>query len=90
MNSYQPSIPRAALGSIAAAMAAITIGAMVVLPATLDTATPASLALAKAAASPVAPIEVAISPARIDVVGAREPDVAWALTNASKPCKPEV
>src|SRR4030095_954567 len=90
MNSYQPSIPRAALGSIAAVMVAITIGALVVLPATPDTATPASVTLAKPAASPVAPIEVAISPARIDVVGAREPDVAWALTTASKPCKPEV
>jgi len=90
MNSYQPSIPRAALGSIAAAMAAITIGAMVVLPAALDTVTPASLTQAKAAASPVAPIEVAISPARIDVVGVREPDVAWALTDAARPnCKPE-
>ena len=90
MNSYQPSTPRAALGSIAAAMAAITIGAIVVLPATLDSAVSEGVTLAKAAASTAAPVEVAISPARIDVIAVREPNVAWALTDAARPnCKPE-
>ena len=90
MDSYQPSTPRAALGLIAAAMAAITIGAMVVLPATLDSAGAEMVAVAKAKAGTAAPIEVAISPARIDVIAVREPNVAWALTDAAKPnCKPE-
>jgi len=90
MDSYQPSTPRAALGLIAVAMAAITIGALVVLPATLDSANPDMFTLAKATAGTAAPIEVAISPARIDVIAAREPDVGWALTDAARPnCKPE-
>jgi hypothetical protein len=90
MNSYQPSTPRAALGSIAVVMAAITIGAMVVLPATLDALSPARFALVQAATATSAPIEVAISPARIDVIAVREPNVAWALTDAARPnCKPE-
>ena len=65
MNRYEPSTPRAAMGLTAVATAAITIGAMVVLPAKLDSvsADPYTLAAAKAAAS--APIELAISPARI-------------------------
>jgi hypothetical protein len=68
MNRYKPSTPRAALGLTAVAMAAITMGALVVLPAKLDAAgaDPSTLAAAKAATK--APIEVAISPARIDVL----------------------
>ena len=68
MKGYEPSTPRAALGLTAVAMAAITIGALVVLPAKLDAvgADPSTLAAAKAATR--APIEVAISPARIDVL----------------------
>ena len=38
MNRYEPSTPRVALGSIAIAMAAITMGALVVLPAQLEAA----------------------------------------------------
>lgn len=90
MDSYQPSTPRAALGLIAVAMSAITIGAFVVLPATLDGSRGEMFTLATAAAGPAAPIEVAISPARIDVIAVREPDVAWALSDAARPnCKPE-
>jgi hypothetical protein len=74
---------------MALAMAAITIGAFVVLPATLDSARIDSFTLAAAAAS-TAPIEVVISPARIDVIAVREPNVAWALSDAARPnCKPE-
>ena len=96
MNSYEPSTPRAAFGLAAVAMAAISIGAMVVLPAKLDSADAVTLAAAKAApaaSSEVviipAPIEVAISPARIDVIGVREPNVAWAMSDTTRPCKPE-
>ena len=38
MNGYEPSAPRVALGLTAIAMAAITMGALVVLPAKLDSA----------------------------------------------------
>jgi hypothetical protein len=90
MDSYQPSTPRAVLGLIAVAMAAITVGALVVLPATLDSTSADVFTLATAAASTKAPIEVAIIPARIDVIAVREPNVAWALSDAARPnCKPE-
>jgi hypothetical protein len=51
MNGYKPSKPRAALGLIAVAMSAITIGAMVLLPVKLDSigADSYTLAAAKAA-----------------------------------------
>jgi hypothetical protein len=67
MNGYEPSTPRAALGLTAAAMAAITMGALVVLPAKFDavSANPYTLAATKTATK--APIEVAMSPACIDV-----------------------
>ena len=98
MNSYEPSTPRAAFGLAAVAMAAISIGAMVVLPAKLDSVGADAVTLASAKAGPTAsieaaiipaPIEVAISPARIDVIGVREPNVAWALSDSARPCKPE-
>ena len=41
MNTYTPKTPRAALGLAAAAMAAITMAVMVVLPAGLEAAAPA-------------------------------------------------
>ena len=89
MNAYEPSTPRATLGLAAVAMAAITIAAMVVLPGRLDSVSPDLLALASAKAPAPAPIEVAITPARIDVYAVREPNVAWALTDPARPCKPE-
>ena len=67
MNLYEPSTPRAALGLAAVAMAAITVGALVVLPAKLDFVSADAYALAAAKAATKAPIEVAIIPARIDV-----------------------
>ena len=91
MNSYEPSLPRKTFGLIAAAISAITLGALVVLPATLGSASADLQALASANASTPAAVEVVISPARIDVVATREPNVAWALTDAVRPnCKPDV
>jgi hypothetical protein len=62
MNGYRPSTPRSTLGLIAIAMSAITIGAMVVLPAKLDSvnAEPFMLAAAKTATN--APIEASADP----------------------------
>ena len=67
MNRYEPSTPRAAIGLIAAVMTAITIGAMVVLPAKLDSGSAEPQTLAAARAATKTPIEVAIGPARGDV-----------------------
>jgi hypothetical protein len=84
MMHYRPQLPRITFALVAAAMTAVTIGTLGLAPAVFDagyapTATRSS------------PIEVAISPARIDVVGQREPDVAWAMPDHQKPnCKPEV
>jgi hypothetical protein len=90
MHSYETSLPRSAFGLAAAAMAALTLGAMVVLPAQLGTTGADPYVLASAKAGPPAPVEVTISPARIDVIVMREPNVAWALTEEKSPnCKPQ-
>lgn len=90
MNSYEPSTHRAAFGLAAVAMAAITIGALIVLPAKLGSVSADLFTLASAKAGMPAPIEVAISPARIEVFAVRDPNVAWAVTDAVQPnCKPE-
>jgi len=83
MNSYEPHRPRTAIALTAAALTAITIGLLVVAPAKLDGANPEgrmTLAIARKAA----PTEVAISPARIDVVGTREAGIA-----SAQPLRPE-
>jgi hypothetical protein len=67
MNGYKLSTPRAALGLTAVAMAAITMGVFVMLPANLDHVGADPYALAAAKAVTGAPIDVASSPARIDV-----------------------
>jgi hypothetical protein len=65
MNGYKPSAPRAAIGLTAATMTAITIGAMVVLPAKLNSvgADPHTLVVANAT---VAPLGAGGSSAHID------------------------
>jgi hypothetical protein len=69
MNGYKPSTPRAALGLAAVAMAAITMGALVVLPAQLESVSASPNTLVATEAATKAPITVAISPACIDVRG---------------------
>ena len=75
MNGYKPSKPRAALGLIAVAMSAITIGAMVVLPVKLDSVNAEPSMLAAAEAATKAPIEVAVDPQCDDVPAVVERDV---------------
>ncbi|HSS70927.1 MAG TPA: hypothetical protein VLQ46_09785 [Casimicrobiaceae bacterium] len=65
MNSYETSNPRVAIGLMAAAMAAMTIGAMVVLPAKLDAVGNEPYVLAVARAATLGPIEFG-SPASSD------------------------
>jgi hypothetical protein len=71
MKRYQPSTktPRTLFGFAAVAMSALTIGLMVGAPAQLATAN--RTMLASAAVTPAAATEVAIYPARIDVVASR-------------------
>src|SRR6266446_7806500 len=69
MNRYEPSTPRAALGMIAVAMATITVGVLVVLPAKLDSVSTDSYTLAATKAGTKAPGEAAIGPAGIDAPG---------------------
>lgn len=91
MNTYTPDTPRSAFALLAAALTAITIGVFVVLPATQDSGFDPAFMLAARESGARAPVEVAINPARIDVIAAREPNVAWALEDKARPnCKPEV
>ena len=75
MNGYNPSKPRTALGLTAIAMSAITIGAMVVLPAKLDSVNAEPFMLAAAETAIKAPIEVAVDPQCDDVPAVVERDV---------------
>ena len=84
MNAYNPGTPRAAFALGAVGLTALTLAALVVAPAVFDS----GFAQETTLAGTRAPIEVSISPARIEVVGAREPNVAWALPQ-SEPCKPQ-
>jgi hypothetical protein len=67
MKRYKLSTPRARLGLTAVAMAAITMSAMVVLPAEFDSVRADPYALAAAKTATKAPVEVAVSPARTDI-----------------------
>src|SRR5262245_41772590 len=58
MNVYRPDTPRAAFGLAAAAMAAITMALMVVLPAKLEDAGAAEYTLAKSTKAPTQPTVV--------------------------------
>ena len=57
MNSYETSNPRVAMGLAAAAMVALTIGVLVVLPAKLEAVGAEPFALAAARAATLGPIE---------------------------------
>jgi hypothetical protein len=72
MNRYETSMFRPSFGIGALAMTAITIGLAVVVPANMIPVGPDVLTLS--ASTAVAPVrtQVAISPARIDVVAVRE------------------
>lgn len=86
MNRYQNSTPRALIAIAAAALTAATLGLAVIVPATLDSAAPEgrTLVAAKAPAAPAA-AEVAIHPARIEVIGVREPAVAATRDKETRP-----
>jgi hypothetical protein len=85
MNAYTTDTPRGAFAVFAVGLAALTLGTLVVGPAVFDAMSATDTPYA--AASP-APIEVSITPARIEVQGVREPNVAWAMPQ-SEPCRPQ-
>jgi len=76
MYRYQTYTPRAAIGLAAVAMTVITIGVAVVLPSEVVSGARNPAASATEYAASPAPIEVAIVPARIDVIADRSPGVA--------------
>jgi len=86
MNDYRPDTPRAAFAVGAVGLMALTLGAFVVAPAVFDSGFEPDMTLATRSS---APVEVAITPASIEVVGVKEPNVAWALPQ-SEPCRPQV
>jgi len=85
MNDYRTDTPRTAFAFVAIGLAALTLGTLVVGPAAFDAGFAPVTTLAAASR---APIEVAITPGTIEVVGSRESNVAWALPH-SEPCKPQ-
>ena len=85
MNDYTTDTPRAAFALGAVGLTALTLGLFVAAPALFDSGFVPDTTIAAASR---APIEVAITPARVEVIGARNPNVAWALPQ-SEPCRPQ-
>jgi hypothetical protein len=85
MNVYQPRTPRAALGLAATAFAAITMAAMVVVPAELEAAGNAQAGVASGGGATVQP-SVARSDLDADGEIAREDDAERAALALPAPC----
>ena len=88
MKRYAPQSPRAAFGVAAVAMTTLTIALLVGLPAQFGQA-PQDLSTVIAATSAPSAAEVAISPARIEVIGVRN-EVAASNAVASSQRKQRV
>lgn len=73
MKRYLPPSHRPAFAVAALAMTVLTIALSVAVPAALS---PAARTLPAGAARAAAPIDVLISPARLDIVAVREANVA--------------
>jgi hypothetical protein len=73
MNPYQISTPRAALVIAAIALTALTLGVSVVAPAKMDSGSAEVRTLAAQKSVTPTPIQAVINPARIEVIGVREP-----------------
>ena len=87
MNRYETSMFRPSFGIAAIAMTAITISLAVVMPATMIPVGPDVLTLSASTAVAPARTEVAISPARIDVVAVREQTTASAPVRNVQPTR---
>ena len=80
MKRYKTKLPRAAIGMTAVAMTAITFGLAVVVPAEVASRNQDAGAYVASRAVSSVPTEVAIIPARIEVIAVR--DQATALVPA--------
>jgi hypothetical protein len=78
MNRYEMKTPRTAFGIAAVALAALTLGAAVVIPAMTGSGGQDVLVVAKTTAPPT---QVAINPSHVEIVGVRPQAVA----SANKP-----
>jgi len=79
MNRYEPELPRFTFGAAAIALAALTLGLLVGLPAHVASGLPETGALVARGADSRAPVGVAMDPARIDVVTQRDRGRAFGL-----------
>lgn len=70
MNRYETSTPRAALGLTAIAMAVITMGTLVVLPAQLGSVGAQSYTLAAEGSASKGPVDIANALASVAAAGA--------------------
>lgn len=73
MKRYEPRTPKTALAVAAAAMTVLTLGVFVAAPTFVDAPPADRTVLARSAP---APVEVRITPSRIDVIGVREKTMA--------------
>jgi len=72
LNDYEFSTPRGALGMVALAMTALTVGTLVALPATLDSGRAEPRASGAAMGAADAPAGIALDPARTGAPGVAE------------------
>ena len=89
MYRFRPTTPRAALGTIAVAMAAITFGLAVLVPAKMESGSPEAGTVMASKAIPATPTEVFIVPASIDVVEVCEPAKAFEPVGYVRPTREE-
>ena len=85
MKRYETSTPRVAFGIAAVAMTALTFGMSVVAPLGASSGSREIGTLAAGSAVAPAAIEVAITPARIDVVAEREQKTVFGVVRHPAP-----
>lgn len=88
MNRYVITVPRKTFIVGAIAMTALTLGASIA-PARMDSPAPATATAAYVSAEETAATEVAIVPARLDVVGVREPRTVFTAVRQFLTRKPQ-
>ena len=88
MNRYVITMPRTTFIVAALALTALTLGAAIA-PARVNSPAPATATVAYARTQEAAATEVAIVPARIEVVGAREPRTVFTAVKQFLTRKPQ-
>ena len=85
MNRYETPMPRMSFGLAAIALSVVTLGLTVMLPASLNSGRGDNAAVSAANSATPAAIEVSIIPARIDVTGECEQNMAYEPSRRSVP-----